>query len=98
MGGASAARIGKGTDGACLWICLRRRRLVGLDVLILVEQIAATMRAMAPGKPWCEIGVWTELPAWTPGGVVTAEEGPSCVLGPHLVDSWDEARRNRWLR
>ena len=68
------------------------------DVLILVEQIAATMLAIAPGNPGCEIGVWTELPAWNRGGIATAEEGPACVVGLHLVDSWDEARRNRWLR
>jgi hypothetical protein len=62
------------------------------DVLMLTEQIAAALLAVALGTPGCEIGVWPSLLARFRGGRPIPETGLACIVGLHLIDGW-EARR-----
>jgi hypothetical protein len=62
------------------------------DVVMLIEQVAAILLAIALGTPGCEIGVWPELIARSRGIRPTAETGLACIVGLHLLDGW-EARR-----
>jgi hypothetical protein len=64
------------------------------DVLVLVEQVAATLLAVALGTPGCEIGVWADLLARARGGPASPSEGLACIVGLHALDAW-EARRVR---
>jgi hypothetical protein len=67
------------------------------DVLMLVEQVAATLLAIALGTPGCEIGVWPALIARARGQTSTAEDGLACIVGLHLIDRW-ESNRARAVR
>ena len=62
------------------------------DVLVLVEQLAALLLAIALGTPGCEVGVWPELLARIRGDAARVEHGLECVVGLHLLDAW-EARK-----
>jgi len=62
------------------------------DVVLLTEQVVATLLAIGLGTPGCEIGVWPELIARARGTSSTAETGLACIVGLHLIDGW-EARR-----
>jgi hypothetical protein len=66
------------------------------DVLMLIEQVAATLLAIALGTPGCEIGVWPALIARARGDAPSAEDGLACIVGLHLIDGW-EARRAQTL-
>jgi hypothetical protein len=63
------------------------------DVLVLVEQIVATLLAIALGLPGCEIGVWPALISRARGGPAGTDQVLACVVGLHLIDQW-EARRH----
>jgi len=65
------------------------------DVLVLVEQVIATLLAIALGTPGCEIGVWGELLASARGEVARSQEGLACIVGLHLVDAWEARRRQQ---
>jgi hypothetical protein len=64
------------------------------DVLMLSEQVAATLLAIALGTPGCEIGVWPALIARARRDAPSTETGLACIVGLHLIDGW-EARRTR---
>lgn len=90
---AIAAEIGKLTQGS-YWGFPLADLVWWFDVSVLVEQVAATLLAIALGTPGCEIGVWADLLARNRSGPSTPEAGLACIVGLHLVDAW-EARR-RW--
>lgn len=91
---AIAGEVGTVTQGA-FWGFPLADLVWWFDVLMLVEQIAATLLATALGTPGCEMGVWAELLARKRGDVATTEQGLACVVGLHLIDAWEEARRIR---
>jgi hypothetical protein len=62
------------------------------DVLMLIEQIGATLLAVGIGTPGCEVGVWPYLIGRARGAAPSAENGLACIVGLHLIDGW-EARR-----
>ncbi|MGH7765392.1 MAG: hypothetical protein ACREOM_13355 [Candidatus Dormibacteraceae bacterium] len=64
------------------------------DVMMLTEQVAATLLAIALGTSGCEIGVWPALIARWRGEAPSTENGLACIVGLHLLDGW-EARRRR---
>lgn len=62
------------------------------DVVMLTEQVLATLLATVLGTPGCEIGIWPALIARSRGISSTTENGLACIVGLHLIDGW-EARR-----
>lgn len=64
------------------------------DVLMLSETMVAVLLAIALGTPGCEIGVWPELIARARGKRFAPSVGPACIVGLHLLDSWEA--RHRW--
>ena len=62
------------------------------DVVMLAEGGVALVLAVALRFPGCEIGVWRELLARA-RGTARPEEGLACIVGLHLLDTW-EARRS----
>jgi hypothetical protein len=64
------------------------------DVVMLTEQVAATLLAIGLGTPGCEIGVWPALIGRVRGDAPAVESGLACIVGLHLLDGW-EARRAR---
>jgi len=62
------------------------------DVLMLIEQVAATLVAIGLGTPGCEIGVWPALIARARGQAYSQESGLACIVGLHLIDRWESGR------
>lgn len=91
---ALAGEVGRVTHGA-FWGFPLADLVWWFDVLVLIEQIAATLLAIALGTPGCEIGVWAELMARKRREVAAPEQGLACVVGLHLIDAWEESRRIR---
>jgi hypothetical protein len=63
------------------------------DVVILVEELVATVLAIALGTPGCEVGVWPELLGRARGTSAESETFLACVVGLHLLDGWEARRR-----
>lgn len=66
------------------------------DVLLLCEQLIASLLAIALGTPGCEIGVWPELLSRVRGRAIVPEDGLACIVGLHLIDRWEARRGHRW--
>lgn len=62
------------------------------DVLVLVQELLATVLAIALGTPGCEIGVWPELLARVRAGSATTEDALACIVGLHFLDEWERRR------
>ena len=62
------------------------------DVVMLIAGLAVFLLAVALGTPGCEFGILAELFARARWGATRSEEGPTCIVGLHLLDRW-EARR-----
>jgi hypothetical protein len=62
------------------------------DVLVLIEQVAATLLAIGLGTPGCEIGVWPALIVRARGQAPSQESGLACIVGLHLIDRWESGR------
>ena len=89
---AFAAALGIVIDGAG-WGFPLADVVWWFDVVMLVEGGVALVLAVVLRFPGCEIGVWRELLARARGGTARPEEGLACIVGLHLLDTW-EARRN----
>jgi hypothetical protein len=63
------------------------------DVLVIVEQVVAFVIAIALGILGCEIGVWGMSLARARGRTPSSETGLACIVGLHLLDSWEARRR-----
>ena len=62
------------------------------DVVMLSEQVVATLLSIALGTPGCEIGVWPALIARSRGEAPSTESGLACIVGLHLLDAWEAGR------
>ena len=89
--GGLAAVIGQLRDGL-VWGFPLADAVWSFDVLMLAEQLAAFILAIALATPGCEIGVWRELIARSRGQPAPPTGGLACVVGLHLVDRWEAAR------
>ena len=89
---ALAAGVGLATHGSA-WGFPLADLVWWFDVLVLVEQLIATLLAIALGTPGCEVGVWSDMLARARGHTATSEQGLACVVGLHLVDAWEARRR-----
>ncbi len=87
-----AAVIGKVTQGS-VWGFPLADLVWWFDVVVLVEELTATVLAIALGTPGCEIGVWPELLARARGGDAKSEDFLACLVGLHLLDGWEARRR-----
>ena len=63
------------------------------DIVVLASELAAFGLAIALGTPGCEIGVWGELIARARGQTAPRSDVLACVVGLHLIDRWEAARR-----
>lgn len=59
------------------------------DVLLVVEQVVAFVIVIALAIPGCEVGVWGILLARARGTKAASETGLACIVGLHLLDSWE---------
>ena len=89
---ALAAGVGLATHGSA-WGFPLADLVWWFDVVVLVEQLIATLLAIALGTPGCEVGVWSDLLARARGHTAPSEQGLACVVGLHLVDAWEARRR-----
>jgi hypothetical protein len=89
---AIAALVGQATRGA-VWGYPLADLVWWFDVLVVVEQVAALLLAIALGTPGCEIGVWSELFARLRGEMPRSERGLACIVGLQVVDDWEARRR-----
>ena len=90
-GVASAGAIGDVLHGSA-WGFPLADLVWWFDVLLLCQQVVATLLAIALGTPGCEIGVWQELIACARGNPAGVGAAVPCVIGLSLIDEW-EARR-----
>jgi len=63
------------------------------DVLVLTAELVAFVLAIALGTPGCEIRVWGELIARARGEPPPRTDVLACIVGLHLIDGWESARR-----
>lgn len=63
------------------------------DVVMLVEQAAATSLAVVLGTPGCEVGVWLKLMGRSRADGALPQPVLACVIGLHVVDRWEAHRR-----
>ena len=63
------------------------------DVVVLVEQAAATSLAIVIGTPGCEVGVWPELIGRARADGALPRQALACVIGLHFIDRWESHRR-----
>jgi hypothetical protein len=89
---AVAALIGLGTQGAA-WGFPLADLVWWFDVLMLSEGLVATLLAIILGTPGCEIGVWPDLLARARGGDSETHVGLACIVGLHLLDTWEARTR-----
>jgi hypothetical protein len=89
---AVAALIGLGTQGAA-WGFPLADLVWWFDVLMLSEGLVATLLAIILGTPGCEIGVWPDLLARARGGDSETHVGLACIVGLHLLDTWEARAR-----
>jgi hypothetical protein len=87
-----AAGIGIATHGIA-WGFPLADLVWWFDVVMLVEGFTSSVLASVLATPGCEFGVWRDLRARGRGDSFQAEDGLACVVGLHLLDSWEARRR-----
>lgn len=94
VGGAVSAVLTAVLEGT-LWAAPLSWYVVGLDLVVLVLIVAATIIAVILGTPGCEVGAFRDIARRLrrePG----APDALFCLVGLHRLDAW-EARRS-WRR
>ena len=87
---AMAALVDLRTGGA-VWDLALGGLVWTFDILMLAQELAALLLAVALGTPGCEIGVWAELMGTD--GRAEGTDAIACIVGLHLLDRWEMARR-----
>ena len=65
------------------------------DAVMLTEGLVAATLACGLGLPGCEIGIWPWLISRVRGETPLPETGLACIVGLHLLDSWEGRRRSQ---
>lgn len=89
---AAAGAIGVALHGA-VWGFPLADLVWYFDVSMAAIEFLAFVLAILLGTPGCEIGVWPELLARARGRPFHRSDGLACIVGIHLIDRWEEARR-----
>lgn len=87
-----AALIGWATSGA-VWGFPLADLVWWFDVLMLLQIIVALLIAIVLGTPGCELGVWPALAARARGTDSEPVAGLACIVGLHLIDTWEADKR-----
>jgi len=64
------------------------------DVTVLASEVLAFALAVVLGTSGCEIGVWGKLLARARHSPAPRTDVLACIVGLHLIDRWEAARRS----